>query len=619
MSSSSNSEPSPSRTSSADPDDTWALIVDPQEAERQKLERIVRLNTVVIPRLRCVGFALVSLSVLLHNYFVFGSVDGEAWLRFNLVLAAYCAASWYLLHLFFDDLRRYVDLGVVFLVADLALDSVAIHASGSERSWLFFLAVFRVVDQAAISRRRALVFAHLAPLTYLSVVLYVIWIEARAIPLTPELAKAAVIYAGSLYTTLVASSADRRTRRMAGVIRLARRLVQELAQKTRALEASSRDLRESLEQQSRLADENASLYAAAERDRARQQQIFDSTSDGIIFVTRDGHVEAANVRAGDLLDFDPQSVIGVELARLVSRLYSVSGEDSFLATLRRLLDNPWAGGQGDLQQPAAGRILHWIAQPARDADGDVHGLTFTFQDVTPARELVQQLEAATRMVEEARGRTEDTSRIRAELFETLSRQMAPRVASMVECAHALGSDRSDEQIERLHDRARELESLIDDLALLTSIESRQLALDRRPFSLRALLASFDRSSDGNTDARQLGVDVDPRAPDQLHGDPRRLEQIITGALGVVDATHDHPATLRVGVISSFQDEVVLHFALDGRSRPGTLAGLGPSVSRRLVQMMRGDLWVETPAQDTVRVIFTAAFRVEETGDTTVSG
>ena len=35
-------------------------------------------------------------------------------------------------------------------------------------------------------------------------------------------------------------------------------------------------------------------------------------------------------------------------------------------TLKALLADPGAGGQGDLQQPATGRVFHWVAQPTRD-------------------------------------------------------------------------------------------------------------------------------------------------------------------------------------------------------------------------------------------------------------
>ena len=126
--------------------DSWQLHVDVEEADRRKRERVVRLNTVTVPKLRVLGYGLVSITVLLHNYFTFGTADWSAWMRLNAALALYCAISWYLLHLFYADLRKYFDLGVVFLALDLWMDGVAIYASGAEKSWLFFLAVFRVVE-----------------------------------------------------------------------------------------------------------------------------------------------------------------------------------------------------------------------------------------------------------------------------------------------------------------------------------------------------------------------------------------------------------------------------------------------------------------------------------------
>jgi signal transduction histidine kinase/CheY-like chemotaxis protein len=626
----------PARRASPTPDDTWELHVDSQEADRRKRERVIRLNTVTVPKLRIVGFALVSLSVFLHNYFAFGTADLAPWMRLNLVLGAYCAASWYLLHLFYADLQKYFDLGLLFLVLDLAMDGLAIHASGGERSWLFFLAVFRVVDQTPISQRRALFFAHLAPFSYLGVVLYIIAIEGRAIPLGPELAKLTVIYAGSLYTAMVARNADRRTHRMAHVIRLARQAVAELGQKSQALEASSTELRQSLDSQSRLADENATLYAAAQRDRTRQQQIFDSTSDGIIFVTPDGQIEAANVRAGDLLDFDPQSVIGVELARLVSRLYTVSGGDSFLPTLQDLLERPWAGGHGDLQQPSTGRILHWIAQPARDLGGDVLGLTFTFQDVTRARGLVLELDEKSRLLEEARAQAEDANRAKGVFLANVSHEIRTPLSAIIGIArHLEDNSAPDAMVRRIRTSAESLMAIIDDILDLSKIESRTLALERVPFALRAAVQDAVETLRVQADEKSLGlhVEIDDAAPDALVGDPLRLRQVLVNLLGNgIKFTERGEVRLKVGVAAAMPDEVVLHFRVmdtgigiprdkqdlvfqpfaqgdgsAGRKHGGT--GLGLSISMRLVNMMRGDLWVDSEAGQGATFSFTATFGV----------
>jgi signal transduction histidine kinase/DNA-binding response OmpR family regulator len=530
---------------------------------------------------------------------------------------------------------------VAFLVLDLAFYGLAIHASGGEQSWLFFLAVFRVVDQTPISTRRAVAFALVAPLSYLGVILYILVVEGRAIPLGPEFAKLTVIYTGSLYTAMVARDADRRTKGMARVIRYARQLVAELAQKSGALEISSRELRESLDGQSRLAAENATLYAAAQHDRTRQQQIFDSTSDGIIFVTPDGRVEAANVRAGDLLDFDPQSVIGVELARLVSRLYSISGGDSFLPKLQDLLENSWAGGHGDLQQPATGRILHWIAQPARDLQGEILGLTFTFQDVTRARELVRELEDKSRLLEDARLRAEDANRAKGEFLANVSHEIRTPLSAIIGMAqHMEDNGAPQDMVRRVRTTAESLMTIINDILDFSKIESRKLSLDEMPFSLRATLQDAVETLRVQASEKELGLhlEVADDAPDALVGDALRLRQVLLNLLGnAVKFTERGEVRLRVGVAAAMPDDVVLHFGVTdtgigiprdkqgvvfeafaqadgsaGRRYGGT--GLGLSISLRLVKMMRGDLWVESEAGEGATFRFTASFGLAPTAD-----
>jgi PAS domain S-box-containing protein len=612
----------------------WQLHLDVHEAERRKHERVVRLNTVTVPRLRVLGYGLVSLTVLLHNHFAFGAIDWPAWLRLNAALGIYCALSWYILHLFYADLKKYIDLGLVFLVTDLWFDGLAIYASGAEQSWLFFLAVFRVVDQTPTSMRRALVFAHLAPLSYLGVVVHAIWIDGRSIPLAPELAKLTVIYTGSLYTAMVAKSADRRTRRMTQVIRLARQLVTEREQRSAALEASSRELRASLEAQKRLTADKAVLYTSAQQERTRQQQIFDSTSDGIVFVGRDGRVQSANLRAGELIGFDPLGVVGSELARLVSRLYSVGAGDSFLSTLQMLIDDPWAGGQGDLQQPATGRILHWHAQPARDMQGDISGLTFTFQDVTRSRDLVRQLEDKTRLLEEAGERSEAANRAKGEFLANVSREFRTPLGTILSLAEQMeDAPLPDDRVQRIHAAAESLLLIVNDILDFSKVESRTLSLDCVPFSLRDCMRDAADALRVHAWAKHLEMDVEVAegTPDALLGDPVRLRQVLMNLLdNAVKFTDRGEVRLSVGVATLLPDEVCLHFGVrdtgigiprdkqdvvfeafaqtDGaaeRRVGGT--GLGLSISRRLVAMMGGDLWVESEAGAGATFRFTATF------------
>ena len=267
--------------------DSWQLQIDVQETERRKRERIVRLNTITVPALRGVGFALLSLTVLLYNYSLYDSFNLPSWGRLTLLFALYCAVSFWLLRTFFARLWTRFDLGLFFLIADLPVWQFAVYATGAEKSWLFFLPVFRVVDQTPISIRRALVFAHLGPLSYIALLVYVAIVDGRQFTLHPELGKLALMYFGSVYAALAARSAEGRTQRMTQVIRLARRLVTELEGKSEALEASSRELRESLHSQSRLARENSELYEAAQRDQAKAEDANKAKGEFIATVSHE--------------------------------------------------------------------------------------------------------------------------------------------------------------------------------------------------------------------------------------------------------------------------------------------------------------------------------------------
>src|SRR5262249_5281888 len=353
-----------------------------------------------------------------------------------------------------------------------------------EHSWMFFLPLFRVIDQTGTSFRRAIAFAHLAPLSYAAVVLDVVLRQHRAIPLTPELAKMLLIYIGSLYIAMVARTADERHTRSWEITRLARGLIHELEEKSRALERSPRQLHDALDQQADLHKENARLFGATEAREARLSQILHSTSDGIIFVAPDGRIEAANVRAGDLLGFDPQTVIGMDVMRILARLYSLGDGDSFGVTLKTLLADPGPGGHGDLQQPSTGRVFHWVAQPTRDSGGGTVGLTFTFQDVTPTRDLVRRLEDKSRLLEEARRKSEEANRAKGEFLANVTHGVRTPLSAIIGMA---GLVPASETARRIRVSAESLLAIIGDILDFSKIDSRKLTLAREPLALRAVL------------------------------------------------------------------------------------------------------------------------------------
>ena len=142
--------------------------------------------------------------------------------------------------------------------------------------------------------------------------------------------------------------------------------------------------------QAAIALQNASLYAESQTQRIQLTQILESTSDGVLFVGPDGHVQAANHHAADLLGCSGMSMVGSDLGSVLRRQCSAASTDKLLmACAGGLGVTPAEGASGDLDAPSLGRILHWEARATRDAAGRPTGLTITLHDVTQEREIAQ--------------------------------------------------------------------------------------------------------------------------------------------------------------------------------------------------------------------------------------
>jgi signal transduction histidine kinase len=189
---------------------------------------------VEVPRLRVLGFAILTLLVCLRKAF---GLDDSSW-RIPIVLGttllAYSAVSWAILYRYFDKVQR-VNLGTLFLALDIPAFVWAIYLTGAQDSWLFFLLYIRVADQTNTSFRRALAFSHVGVASYCALVLYLAFVERRPISWPSEVFKVMLLYGANLYVAATARTAERLRARIVAAIRLARELVTKLQDQSREL------------------------------------------------------------------------------------------------------------------------------------------------------------------------------------------------------------------------------------------------------------------------------------------------------------------------------------------------------------------------------------------------
>jgi signal transduction histidine kinase/ActR/RegA family two-component response regulator len=211
------------------------FLLDPETTEAEKRSREGRFHLVEVPRLRLLGFALLTALVCFHQVFLTSPTDWRLPMRIGVALLIYALASGAALRLFFDRVRPIVNLGTLFLALDIPVFVWVIYQTGANESWLFFLLYIRVADQTNTTFKRAIGFSHIAVASYLALVLYLEFVEHRAISWPQELFKLLILYGANLYVSLTAYTAERLRAQMLDAIRFARDTVTRLQAQSREL------------------------------------------------------------------------------------------------------------------------------------------------------------------------------------------------------------------------------------------------------------------------------------------------------------------------------------------------------------------------------------------------
>jgi two-component system, sensor histidine kinase and response regulator len=211
------------------------LALNPDEIERRRRERALRLSLYEMPRLRAIGFAFLSLAVYLNNRYILGQEWLQPWLATTVLFAMYTFVSWAVQWIVHWTWKR--DLTTLFLVLDVIVWTIAIHATGAEHSFLFFILLVRVADQTQSTFRRCLAFALLGTVCYAAMIGWVVLIDQRPLALELMSVKLVFIVFSGLYIALSARTAERRRANMGRSIHMARDLI-------RRLETQSAELRD---------------------------------------------------------------------------------------------------------------------------------------------------------------------------------------------------------------------------------------------------------------------------------------------------------------------------------------------------------------------------------------
>lgn len=273
--------------------------------------------------------------------------------------------------------------------------------------------------------------------------------------------------------------------------------------------------------------------------------------------------------------------------------------------------------------------LYWVTG-FKDSQNKPAGLVGNFIDITHEKENSRQLEVAVKAADEA-------NQAKADFLANMSHEIRTPMNAIIGLSElALHTDLNKKQqnyIDKVHKSALNLLGIINDILDFSKIEAGKMEVEHIPFQLGGVLDNLVNLLSLNAEQKNLELllDISPEVPTDLIGDPLRLGQILIN-LGnnALKFTDQGEIILFASIKSISNDNVEIRFSVQdsgigmskeqqqklfksfsqadsSTSRKYGGTGLGLTISKKLTEMMGGEITVNSTLGKGSRFEFSAQF------------
>ncbi|MDG9667759.1 response regulator [Hahella sp. CR1] len=373
------------------------------------------------------------------------------------------------------------------------------------------------------------------------------------------------------------------------------------------------------------------------QEQARLAAIVDGSTDAIISKSLEGVVTSWNRAAEEMFGYSAEEAVGQTMASLIMPAERMAEEEYILQRLRR--GDPVSHFDTTRKRRDGSEVdVSITVSPVRGPNGAVLGAATTIRDISAQKAIEKQvIELNSNLELQVRERTgelkkakdvaEAASMAKSEFVANMSHEIRTPMNAILGMLQLLQrtvlTSRQHDYADKLDAAARTLLSILNDILDFSKVEAGKLSLDMHPFNIDQVFREVGVIMSANLGGKpvELLFDIDPDIPYDMLGDGLRLKQILINLVGnAVKFTDAGEIVLSARLLKRTERELELFFSVrdtgigispenlqnifDGFSQAeastsrrfgGT--GLGLAICRRLVDLMKGQMSVEsTPGE-----------------------
>ncbi|MDY6991863.1 MAG: response regulator [Pseudomonadota bacterium] len=347
-----------------------------------------------------------------------------------------------------------------------------------------------------------------------------------------------------------------------------------------------------------------------EQQLNHSQLMLDQTTEGILIIDLAGIVQEINAALSELTGYAAEELVGLPL-KWVKALFDTS---EFTAASEAVKQQGCFEVERQLQHKY-GKTIEISVRHCWVATEALTPVIISFiRDISAYKQQQLKLQRAQQAAERA-------NQAKGEFLATMSHEIRTPMNGVIGTTELLQQTPLDENQLRYVDMIRHsgetLLNLINDILDFSKIEAGKLTLESIDFDLAELLAAVMNllSLSAYNKGLELIAQLPPRLTTQFHGDPARLRQIFNNLLSnAIKFTPQGEVILTVAQLEDTETSATLHFEIidsgigispeagerlfkpfsqvhQGHQYGGS--GLGLVITRRLIQLMGGEIGLKS--------------------------